>query len=107
MKLGLKKLKGLMFPFYLSLGASNELVVWSSNKNGFSLDKREWIGNLEGDIRETLIVKMEADSSVFWIGYDGDSIIIISNQLQFSTYEKIAQTFPKFVSPKRCDYGEA
>lgn len=97
----------LIFPFYLSLGASNELVVWSSNKNVFSLDKREWIGNLEGDIRETVIVKMEADSSVFWIGYDGDSIVIISNQLQFSTYEKIAQTFPKFVSVNRCDYGEA
>lgn len=94
-----------IFPFYLLLGTSNELVVWSSNKNVFSVDKREWTGNLEGDIRETVIVKMEADSSVFWIGYDGDSIVTISNQLQFSTYEKIVQTFPYFVSPKQCEFG--
>lgn len=94
-----------ILPFYLRLGTSNELVVWSSNKNVFSVDKREWIGNFKGDIRETVIVKMEADSSVFWIGYDGDSIVTISNQLQFSTYEKIVQTFPHFVSPKQCEFG--
>lgn len=96
----------VIFPFYISLGASNELVVRSSNKNIFILDKREWSGNLEGDIRETVIVKMEADTSVFWIGYDGHSIATVSNQLQFSTYEKITQTFPEFVSPKLCDYDE-
>lgn len=92
-----------IFPFYISLGASNELVVWSSNKNVFSLEKREWTGNLEGVIRETVIVKMEADTSIFWIGYDGSSIVIVSNQPQFSTYEKTIQTFPEFVTAKLCE----
>ncbi|MGG0789869.1 hypothetical protein ABE132_14425 [Peribacillus simplex] len=100
-----KQLKAI-FTFYISLGASNESVVWSSNKNVFSLEKREWTGNFEGDIRETVIVKMEADTSIFWIGYDGHSIATVSNQPQFSTYEKITQTFPEFVTPKLYEYGE-
>ena len=96
----------VLFPFYINLGASNELVVWSSHKNVFSIEKREWRGKWAGDIRETVVVKMEADTSLFWIGYDGDSIVTVSNQAQFSTYEKIAQTFPEFVTPKLCEYGE-
>ena len=94
-----------IFPFYISLGTINELVVWSNDKNVFSLDKREWRGKWAGDIRETVVVKMEANTSIFWIDYDGNSIVIVSNQTQFSTYEKTAQTFPEFVSPKLCEYG--
>lgn len=96
----------VIFPFYVGLGSMNELVVWSSNKNVFSIEKREWIKNFKGDILDTVVVKMEADTTVFWIGYDGNSIATISNQLQFSSYEKITQTFPAFVVPKQCDYGE-
>lgn len=45
----------------------------------------KWTGNFEGEIRGTVIVKMEADTSIFWIGYDGHSIATVSNQPQFST----------------------
>lgn len=59
-----KQLKAIL-PFYSKLGASNELVVWSSKKNVFSFEKREWTGNDEGTIRKTVVVHMEADTSIF------------------------------------------
>lgn len=98
-----KQLKAI-FPYYSMLGIANDLVLWSSNKNVFSVEKREWTGVYEGSIRKTVVVKMDADTSVFWIGYDGDYIAVISNQSHFSTYEKIIKAFPGFVAPKPFKY---
>lgn len=98
-----KQLKAI-FPYYIMLGIAHDLVVWSSHENVFSLEKREWTGNYEGHIRKTVVIKMKADTSLFWIGHDGDYIVTISNQPQFSTYEEIAQTFPEFVTLKVDEY---
>lgn len=100
-----KQLKEI-FPFFIKLGASNDLVLWSSNKNVYSLEEREWTGVYEGGIRKAVVVTMEADTSIFWIGYDGHSITTISNQSQFSTYEKITQTFPEFIIPNFFKFAE-
>ncbi|MGE6612866.1 MULTISPECIES: hypothetical protein [Peribacillus] len=93
-----------IFPFYITLGSGNDLVLWSTNKDVFSVEQREWKGNWEGKIAGTVVVKVEVDTSIFWIGYDGDYISVISNQSNFSTYEKIIKTFPDFVVPKLCEY---
>ncbi len=93
-----------IFPFYITLGSGNDLVLWSTNKDVFSVEQREWKGNWEGKVAETVVVKVEVDTSIFWIGYDGDYIAVISNQSNFSTYEKIIKTFPDFVFPKLCEY---
>lgn len=98
-----KQLK-LIFPYYIMLSIANELVVWSSHKSVFSLEKREWTGVYEGHIRKTIVVKMEADTSLFWIGHDGNFIATVSNQSQFSTYEAIIQTIPGFVTSKIEEY---
>lgn len=50
------------------------------------------------------MVKVEVDTSIFWIGYDGDNIAVISSQSYFATYKKIIKTFPDFVVPKLCKY---
>ncbi|TWT25906.1 hypothetical protein [Planomicrobium sp. CPCC 101110] len=100
-----KQLKAI-FPLYITQGTSNELVVWSSKKNVFSLENREWTGVHKGMIKKTVVVKMEEDTSVFWIGHDGDSIATISNQLEFSSYENISQTLPEFVIPTLIEYAE-
>lgn len=93
-----------IFPFYITLGSGNDLVLWSTNKDVFSVEQREWKGNWEGEIAGTVVVKVEVDTSIFWIGYDGDYISVISNQSNFSIYEKIIKTFPNFVVPKLCEY---
>lgn len=99
-----KQLKAI-FPYYIMLGIANELVIWSSKKNVFSLEKREWTGEVyKGVIRKTIVVNMEADTSIFWIGHDGDFIAVISNQSTFSTYKQVVQTFPDFVVPTPFKY---
>jgi hypothetical protein len=94
-----------IFPFYIRLGSGNDLVVWSTTKDVFRIEPRKWRGNWQGKIAETVVAKLEADTSIFWIGYDGDSIAVISNQSNFSTYEKVIKTFPDFVVPKPIEFG--
>jgi hypothetical protein len=93
-----------IFPFYITLGSGNDLVLWSTNKDVFRVEQRQWKGNLAGHIADTVVVKLETDINIFWIGYDGDNIAVISNNLIFSTYENIIRTFPEFVIPKLCEY---
>lgn len=100
-----KQLKAI-FPLYITQGCSNKLVAWSIRKNVFSLENREWTGEVyKGVIRKTVVIKMEEDTSIFWIGYDGTSIATISNQLKFSTYEKITHILPEFVTPTLVKYS--
>jgi hypothetical protein len=68
------------------------------------VEQREWTGNWEGKITETIIVKIDPDTSIFWIGYDGTSIAVLSNNPQFSTYKKICVTLPDFINPTHWDY---
>jgi hypothetical protein len=93
-----------IFPLYITLGSGNDLVLWSTKKDAFSVEQRKWKGNWEGKIAGTVVAKVEVDTSIFWIGYDGDNIAVISNQSNFATYEKIIKTFPDFVVPKLCEY---
>ena len=93
-----------IFPIYFSIGCENELVLWSTKKDVFSIEQREWKGNWEGEVKRTVVVTVEAETSVFWIGYDGTNIAVISNQSRFSTYERIFEAFPEFVVPKICEF---
>ncbi|MEM1504799.1 hypothetical protein RG959_15435 [Domibacillus sp. 8LH] len=93
-----------IFPWFITMGTANEIVVWSANKDVFSVEQREWTGNWEGKITETIVVEVDQDTSIFWIGYDGTSIAVLSNNPQFSTYEKICETLPDFISPTQYEY---
>ncbi len=98
-----KQFRGIL-PVFISIGSGNDLVLWSTNKDVFRVEQREWKGNWEGRIAEAVVVKAESDTSVFWIGHDGDSIAVISNNPHFSTYENICRTLPDFVNPIYCEY---
>jgi hypothetical protein len=93
-----------IFPFYITLSTASFLVLWSTQKDVFRIEEREWKGNLEGKVVETVVAKLENHISLFWIGYDGDNIAVLSNHPQFSTYEKLIATFPGFVVPIQCEY---
>lgn len=92
--------------FYIKIGSNNETVVWSINKNVFNVERREWSGNLNGKILNTIIANIDENTTMFWVGYDGASIVTLSNQAYFSTYEKIIQTLPKYTFPTVSEYGE-
>lgn len=99
-----KQFQGV-FPLYITLGSGNDLVVWSTTKDVFTMEPRKWRGDWEKKMEETVVAKSEANTSIFWIGYDGDSIAVISNQSNFSTYEEVIKTFPDFVVPKPIEFG--
>lgn len=86
-----------IFPLLADIDSWNDTVVWSMNKDVFSVEVREWKGNWAGKEEVAIVAKMNQDTSVFWIGYDGNSISVISNHDQFLTYEGICRTLPLFV----------
>lgn len=92
-----------IFPLYISMGSSNDIVMWSTNKDIYSVEERVWKGNLEGKRAIVPVVKLDKKVSLFWIGYDGDSIIGLSNNDAFSTYENICESLPYFVKPALCE----
>ncbi|WP_044640045.1 hypothetical protein [Risungbinella massiliensis] len=92
-----------ILPIFLSIGSSNDLVVWST-QDVFRVEKRPWQGILEGKIRDSVVVKIDKDVCVFWIGYDGDSIVVLTNNTKFSTYENICNTLPEIIKPLECGY---
>ncbi|MFS0689936.1 hypothetical protein AB1K89_11955 [Sporosarcina sp. 179-K 8C2 HS] len=92
------------FPFYITLGCGGETVVWGTKEDVFSVELRKWKGNWDGLIEKTIVIKPKVDTSIFWIGYDGNSIDVLSGQRCFSTYENIIKTLPEFVTPSLCEF---
>ncbi|QPC45855.1 hypothetical protein [Mangrovibacillus cuniculi] len=102
-----------LFPYYITIGFGIGLVLWSTNKDIISVVKREWKGGSNKGYRkgkhkplieDTLVVDLDEETSIFWIGYDGDNFVVISNRSSFSTYEQIVQTLPDFVVPNIVEF---
>lgn len=93
------------FPSFVTLGCGGSVVVWNTKEDVFSVEQREWKGNWKGLIEKTIVIKPKADMSIFWIGYDGNSIEVLSNQTYFATYENITSTLPEFVEPSLCEFA--
>ncbi|KAB2331728.1 hypothetical protein [Bacillus mesophilum] len=94
-----------IFPIFNSIGSSNDLVIWSSDKDIFHVEECEWQGNWKGKVGEAVVVKIDKEISVFWIGYDGDSVMVLSNNTNFSSYETICNTLPSFVKPTKREFA--
>lgn len=90
----------VVFPLFVSMGSSNEIVMWSTNTDIYSIEERVWKGNWEGKRAIVPVVKFDKKVSLFWIGYDGDSIMGLTNNDEFSTYESICENLPLFVKPE-------
>jgi len=101
----LSQFKGI-FPLFISMGASNELVMWSTNKDIFLIEERTWRGYWEGKKSEIPVVNFEKGNTLFWIGFDGHSIVGLSNNSFFSSFENICKTLPSFVSAELFEYAE-
>lgn len=95
-----------ILPMILPLGSEGNEVIWSTNKDVFNIGKKEWVGSWEGRISTTIIVKTASGSNIFWIGDDGDSLNVISNHQQFSSYNKICETLPDLIRPTQSEYAE-
>jgi len=90
-----------LFPFYITVGSGNDLVLWSTNEDVFHVEPRE---TREGERETSVVVTFGEETSVFWIGYDGTSLAVLSNHASFSTYDRIVHNLPEFVTSEEIDY---
>ena len=97
-----------IFPYLYSTGSMNNVALWSLEKDVFSLGKREFKTIFGKRKLHTPIVSLEDNSSVFWVGFDGQHITAISNSKLFSSAEHISNHFPLTISilPAGNEVGE-
>ena len=83
-----------LFPYLYSAGSMNNLALWSLQKDVFSFEKKEFKTLFGRRNIVTPTISMGKNNSVFWIGYDGQNIVAISNNKQFSSINSITNQFP-------------
>jgi hypothetical protein len=96
-----KQFKNIMIHL---IDCSSDLVLWSSNKKAFTIEKRSTKYNGKTYMLDRVIVRMSEESSVFWIDTDSISIYTISNNDKFSDFRRICETLPSFVVPTLTTY---
>lgn len=83
-----------IFPYLYGNGSMNNLALWSLQKDVFSFGKRDFKTLLGRKKVFTPIVSLEDNDCVFWVGYDGQNIVAISNNKLFSSVDCISNQFP-------------
>lgn len=84
----------VLFPHLDGAGSMNNLALWSFHKDVFNFEKREFKTLLGIRNIVTPTLSMSKDSTVFWIGYDGQNIVALSNSKKFSSINSITNQFP-------------
>lgn len=83
-------------PLLLHMASCNELVVWSigTNEIPFTIEVKS-VANRSGNLsQDTIVIDMTKAKTIFWPGYDGDFLSVLSNDPCFSNISKIKSTFP-------------
>ncbi|WP_456363550.1 hypothetical protein [Priestia aryabhattai] len=83
-----------LFPHLDSAGSMNNLVLWSLQKDVFTFKQKEYktLFGIRNIVTPT--ISMSKDSTVFWIGYDGQNIVALSNNKKFLSINSIRNQFP-------------
>ncbi|KOO52619.1 hypothetical protein AMD00_02755 [Viridibacillus arvi] len=84
----------IMFPYVYGNGGMNNLALWSLKRDVFSFGEREVKTFFGIKKNHTTIVTLLESDCVFWVGFDGDTIVAITNDRQFSTIENISDKLP-------------
>lgn len=95
-----------IFPYLYGNGSMNNTALWSLQKDVFSFGKRKCKTLFGKRNITTPIITLEEKKSVFWVGYDGDEIFVISNDKQFSSIRYISTNFPSETNIIRTEYEE-
>ncbi|GAK39014.1 hypothetical protein PUW24_14675 [Paenibacillus urinalis] len=83
-------------PLFLNMASCNEQVIWSigSNESPFAIEPISvtYQGGIQ--IQDTVVIDMTIARTIFWPGYDGNCISVLSNDPYFSNISKIRSSFP-------------
>lgn len=87
-------------------GSMNFFAACSLSEDLFSFDKR-YMKTLFGTKKVQLpVITLKQDCTAFWIDYDGQSIISISNEKLFSSIESISRSLPSGIDVTLCEYAD-
>ena len=96
----------VVMPYLYGQGSMNYFAAWSLSEDLFSFDKRD-MKTLFGTKKVQLpVINLKQDCTVFWVCYDGDSIVSISNEKLFSTVDSITGSFPPGINVTECEFEE-
>ncbi|KMY32585.1 hypothetical protein ACZ11_10760 [Lysinibacillus xylanilyticus] len=73
----------------------NMSTLWSNNKHAFIFEEKTWEYN---EIRDTVCLKFDQPTSIFWLGHDFMGTDIFSNEEKFSSIEQTIHLFPDFIT---------
>jgi len=95
-----------LFSYIQGSGNMNDLSMWSLHEDVFSLSKRSVKGFFKNTETDVMVINLTTSSSVFWVGYDGDWITLLTNNLKFETEEDVEKTFPEGFSTELIEYED-
>lgn len=84
----------VIFPYAYGNGSMNNLALWSLKKDVFSFGERDFKTLFRMKKINTPIVTLHENDGVFWVGFDGINVVVITNDSQFSTIANISKKLP-------------
>lgn len=107
------------FPYLFGNGSMHNLSLWSLKQDGFRLEEREYEASYpikRTRKNRTILVKpkwltitpvvtLAENSTMFWVGHDGDFITAFSSDEQFSTVESLQKIVPENIELVAVDYA--
>jgi hypothetical protein len=96
----------IVMSYLYSQGSMNDFAGWSLSEDLFSFDKRDMKTIFGRKKVHMPIITFQKDSTMFWVCYDGSSVISISNDNLFSTSDSIISSFPTGVKGIKFEYEE-
>lgn len=97
----------IVFPYVYANGSMNNFACLSLEEDVFTIGIRDF-KNIwgENEMIETPIIKLNENSSVFWVNYDGDSMVVISKDSSYSLLSLVIKTLPKETHYTVIEFGE-
>mgnify|MGYP005754289997 CR=1 FL=1 len=97
----------VIFPYAYANGSMNNFACLSLEEDVFRIGNRNF-NNVWGKNEniETPIIILNENNSVFWVNYDGDSIVFISNDKRYSLLSLVIKTLPKETNYSIIEFGE-
>lgn len=83
-------------PLILNMASCNELVIWSigTSEPPFTIEPLLVANHGGSQIQDTVVIDMTIARTIFWPGYDGNCISVLSKDPYFSNISKIKATLP-------------
>lgn len=97
-----------VLPLLLNMANCGELVIWSSSMDNqpFTIEQKEWKDQKNSCYHDTVIVNMQKAKTIFWPGYDGDFISVVSNDPRFHCIEEVRKRMPDIIELIQIELGE-